>query len=210
MSMTDPGPDADAGLRGVLNGPTGLGTSAVRLFWTATDAGVATKRTLDRPSGHPSETDLAQAPETSTSSPSSSAIRVPTLYGPDALRDDPALGDAVDDRLVAWWDGEIGARPGELEKLRACGFGRLIMLAHPDCDDVDRLTAAAKCAVAEWAVDDLYLDGDSAESAPERIPLRLATAYAAMAPARVPPPPYAIQYEEVAQQDPVLRAIRSS
>ena len=214
MSMTDPGPDADAGLRGVLNGPTGLGTSAVRLFWTATDAAVATKRTLDHPSDHPSETDLAQAPETSapSSSPSSSssAIRVPTLYGPDALRDDPALGDAVDDRLVAWWDGEIGARPGELEKLRACGFGRLIMLAHPDCDDVDRLTAAAKCAVAEWAVDDLYLDGDSAESAPERIPLRLATAYAAMAPARVPPPPYAIQYEEVAQQDPVLRAIRSS
>jgi 2-methylisoborneol synthase len=196
--------DPDVASPGVPTGPSGLGTAAVRAFWAATDAAVASQRTA-RPDA-PGESSSGQAAGTD----SSSSIRVPPLYGPDALRDDPALGDAVDDRLVAWWGGEIGARSGELEKLRACGFGRLIMLAHPDCDDVDRLTAAAKCAVAEWAVDDLYLDGDSAESAPERIPLRLAMAYAAMAPARVPPPPYALQYDEQAQEDPVLRAIRSS
>jgi len=196
--------DPDLASPGVPTGPSGLGSAAVRAFWAATDAAVASQRNA-RPDA-PGESSSGQAAGTD----SSSSIRVPPLYGPDALRDDPALGDAVDDRLVAWWGGEIGARSGELEKLRACGFGRLIMLAHPDCDDVDRLTAAAKCAVAEWAVDDLYLDGDSAESAPERIPLRLAMAYAAMAPARVPPPPYALQYDEQAQEDPVLRAIRSS
>ena len=227
MSNTDQDQDQglDAGLRGVLDGPSGLGTSAVRLFWAATDTAIASKRAADQPPAD--ETAANRATETtsssstssssrspssspSSSSSSSSSVTVPPLYGPDALRDDPALGHAVDDRLVAWWGGEIGARPGELEKLRACGFGRLIMLAHPDCDDPDRLAAAAKCAVAEWAVDDLYLDGDSAESAPERIPPRLAMAYAAMAPARVPPPPYSIQYEEQAQQDPVQKAIRSS
>lgn len=203
---TTPCTSAEPGsaLDGVLTGPSGLGTSAVRTFWAATDAAVTGKRAVVREPAD--DTSAGQAAGTDPAS----SVRVPTLYGPDALRDDPALGDAVDDRLVAWWGGEIGARSGELEKLRACGFGRLIMLAHPDCDDVDRLTAAAKCAVAEWAVDDLYLDGDSAESAPERIPLRLAMAYAAMAPARVPPPPYALQYDEEALQDPVLRAIRSS
>jgi 2-methylisoborneol synthase len=211
-SMTiDAGPRPDKGdtpanpSRGsdaAMPAPGGLGTSAVRLFWAATDAAVASQRTA-RP-------DAAGDNSAGQAAGTDSSVRVPPLYGPDALRDDPALGDAVDDRLVAWWGGEIGARSGELEKLRACGFGRLIMLAHPDCDDVDRLTAAAKCAVAEWAVDDLYLDGDSAESAPERIPLRLAMAYAAMAPARVPPPPYALQYDEQALEDPVLRAIRSS
>ena len=213
MSKTDPG--LEAGLRGVLDGPSGLGTSAVRLFWAATDAAVESKRAVEQPPDDQNAADQGSeaSPSSSSSdssSSSSSSVKVPELYGPDALRDDRALGDAVDDRLVDWWDNEIGAKPGELEKLRACGFGRLIMLAHPDCNDVDRLTAGAKCAVAEWAVDDLYLDGDSAESAPEKIPFRLAAAYAAMAPARVPPPPYSIQYQEQAQEDPVQRAIQSS
>src|SRR6202000_3460979 len=103
----DPGPDA--GLRGVLGGPSGLGTSAVRLFWSATDAAIATKRTADQPAADRSparESAGAGAGAGSSSSPSSSSVKVPELYGPDALRDDPALGDAVDDRLVDWWGGE--------------------------------------------------------------------------------------------------------
>jgi 2-methylisoborneol synthase len=180
-------------------GPGGLGTAAARLGRPRDDA-------------EPSQD--SSPPPASSSAPSSprssSGVTVPALYCPDALRDDPALGAEVDERLVAWWDREIGARPGELEKLRACGFGRLIMLAHPDCDDPDRLTAAAKCAVAEWAVDDLYLDGDSAAPEPERLGPRLAKAYAAMAPARLPPMPYTLRYELELREDPVLRAIRSS
>lgn len=194
------------GFSSVLIGSGGLGTSAVRVFWAATDAAIDTKRSVEGADRDGADDSAAS----SSSSSSKSSVKVPPLYGPDALRDDPALGDAVDDQLVAWWDAEIGARPGELEKLRACGFGRLIMLAHPDSDDVDRLTAAAKCAVAEWAVDDLYLDGDSAESEPTLLAPRLAKAYAAMAPARVPPMPYALQYEEQLREDPVQKAIRSS
>jgi 2-methylisoborneol synthase len=202
-AIQDAAPELSAALRGVLS-PSGLGTTAVRLYWAGSDLESAGRRAAD-----PGDADEECCSDPPSSSPSSS-VRVPPLYGPDAVRDDPALGDAVDDRLAAWWGGEIGARPGELDKLRACGFGRLIMLAHPDCDDADRLAAAAKCAVAEWAVDDLYLDGDSAESEPERLGPRLAMAYAAMAPARVPPLPYAVQYEEQALRDPVQKAIRSS
>ncbi|MGH6654094.1 MAG: family 2 encapsulin nanocompartment cargo protein terpene cyclase [Actinocrinis sp.] len=206
-----------------------MGTSAARLFQAARPANSGAARSASREmtaiaraatacpgaASTAARTTANSNPDSTsdtnpdTNSPSSSAC-VPPLYCPDALRDDPALGDAVDDRLVAWWDKEIGAQPGELEKLRACGFGRLIMLAHPDCDDPDRLAAAAKCAVAEWAVDDLYLDGDSAESEPERLGPRLAMAYAAMAPARVPPIPYTVQYELELRKDAVLRAIRSS
>lgn len=215
-------PAAGAALRSVLGGPSGLGTAAVRLYWAGADVEAASRRAVEQgpdqavgeeASGGCAASDgscAAPASLAASADSPSSSVRVPQLYGPSALRDDPALGEAVDDRLAAWWGGEIGARPGELEKLRACGFGRLIMLAHPDCDDPDRLAAAAKCAVAEWAVDDLYLDGDSAESEPARLGPRLAMAYAAMAPARVPPLPYATQYQEQALQDPVQKAIQSS
>lgn len=203
--LADMAPALRVTLRGVLTGPTGLGTSAARL------CGADTAADGEGSAGH--EPDEAAGSEAAAVEPpggTSSSVRVPPLYCPDALRDDPALGDEIDDRLVAWWGGEIGGSTTELDRLRACGFGRLIMLAHPDSDDPDRLTAAAKCAVAEWAVDDLYLDGDSAESEPERLGPRLAMAYAAMAPARLPPMPYAVQYERELFKDPVLRAIRSS
>jgi 2-methylisoborneol synthase len=187
----------------ILTRPTGLGTSAARIGVAAAPGGGGDRRPAD-PAG------TADQSAAKSSDKPSDHVTVPQLYCPPALRDDPALGDEIDERLVAWWGGEIGAQPGELDKLRKCGFGRLTMLAHPDCDDPDRLTAAAKCAVAEWAVDDFYLDGDAAESEPGRIGPRLASAYAAMAPARLPPMPYTLQYEQVVQGDPVLRAIRSS
>lgn len=136
-------------------------------------------------------------------------ITVPKLYCPDPVRDDATLGAAVDDRLLGWAE-QIGAYPGQLDRLRQCGFGRLAMLAHPDCDDPGRLLAAACCAAAEWSIDDFYLDGDAAVSEPERLGPRLAFAYAAMAPARVPCPPYLAEYERQVPEDPVLRTIRSA
>ena len=48
--------------------------------------------------------------------------------------------------------------------MRAANFGRLIMLAHPDTDDPDRLLAAAKCALAEWSVDDHYCDDQTRQA----------------------------------------------
>lgn len=174
-----------------LSGPTGIGSETARL-----------PRTLLAP--------VAPPAEPSPSPQGSGSVVIPELYCPPAVRDDRALGDAVDEGLVEWVTEEIGVPEEHVDRLRKCGFGRLIMLAHPDCDDYDRLLAAAKCAVAEWAVDDLYLDGDSAESEPERLGPRLALAYAAMAPARVPMPPYNEPVEQAVRDDTCLKLIRSS
>ncbi|GLZ77923.1 terpene synthase [Actinorhabdospora filicis] len=186
-------PPEAAGLREVirsLTGPNGIGTQTARL-------------------PHAFQTRAATA--TASSGPRESAgVIVPELYCPPALRDDRALGDLVDEGLASWVRDEIGVPPEHVDYLRACAFGRLMMLAHPDCEDPELLLAAGKCAVAEWAVDDLYLDGDSAESEPERLGPRLALAYAAMAPARVPLPPYDEPFEERVREDTCLRLIRSS
>lgn len=133
---------------------------------------------------------------------------VPVLYCPPAMRDDPALGDEVDDRLVEWAE-EVGVYPGQLDRVRAAGFGRLIMLAHPETDDPDRLLAAAKCALAEWSVDDHYVDGEVEEARHDLLGQRLAIAHSVIDQAHLPRR-YAPVLERVVQADPVAVALRSS
>jgi 2-methylisoborneol synthase len=133
---------------------------------------------------------------------------VPPLYCPPAVRDNPALGEEVNERLVAWAE-EVGIYPGNLDKVRTANFGRLIMLAHPDSDDPDRLLAAAKCALAEWAVDDHYVDGEAAVSEPDQLGRTLAVAYTAIDPAHLPAR-YQPRLAAVARDDPVMVALRSS
>ena len=60
------------------------------------------------------------------------------LYCPPAVRDDPALAAAVQERLDGWASG-VGLAPGPV-----AGLGRLVVLAHPDTDDVGRLTVAGR------------------------------------------------------------------
>ncbi|HWE88364.1 MAG TPA: family 2 encapsulin nanocompartment cargo protein terpene cyclase [Pseudonocardiaceae bacterium] len=162
----------------VLAGPSGLGTSAAR-------------------PGRPRETQPTQQNDS-----------VPTLYCPPPLRDDPVLGELVNERLVQW-AGDCGIYPGHLDELRATNLGRLIMLTHPDTDDPDRLLAAAKCATAEWAVDDHYCDDETAGSDPELLSPRLAVAAAAVDPAYLPIR-YAPEQEKAMRDDPVLVALRTA
>ncbi|OIJ98513.1 family 2 encapsulin nanocompartment cargo protein terpene cyclase [Streptomyces monashensis] len=130
------------------------------------------------------------------------------LHCPPAVRDDPALGETVTERLVEWAE-EIGIYPGQLDKIRTADFGRLMMLAHPESDDPDRLLAAAKCALAEWSVDDHYVDGEVEEARPEQLGQRLAVAHSVIDQANLPLA-YAPQLEEVVTADPVMRALRDS
>jgi 2-methylisoborneol synthase len=169
----------------LLAGPAGPGTSAASLAGALRSA--------------PARTSRPEQPGTA---------RIPPLYCPDAVRDDPALGAEVNDRLVEW-AAEIGIYQGRLDELRSHNFGRLMMLGHPDCDDPDRLLAAARCALSEWAVDDHYVDVEGDEAAPDLIGLRLALAHAVVDPVRLPAR-YAPSFERVVQSDPVLRAFRSS
>jgi 2-methylisoborneol synthase len=133
---------------------------------------------------------------------------VPELYCPPPARDDPALGEAVNDDLVDWAE-RVGIYPGQLDRVRSANFGRLMMLAHPDTDDPDRLLAAGKCALAEWATDDHYCDDESAGAAPELLNPRLAIATTSVDPGH-PPTRYAPELEQAMRDDPVLVALRSA
>ncbi|GHF32602.1 MULTISPECIES: family 2 encapsulin nanocompartment cargo protein terpene cyclase [Streptomyces] len=135
------------------------------------------------------------------------AATVPDLHCPPALRDDPALAEEVNARLVAWAE-EIGLYAGRLDRVRAADFGRLMMLAHPDTDEPDRLLAAGKCALAEWATDDYYCDDETMGSAPALLGAQLGVAYAAVDPAH-PPLRHAPAVERAMQDDPVRVALRS-
>ncbi|WP_256725847.1 family 2 encapsulin nanocompartment cargo protein terpene cyclase [Streptomyces sp. IMTB 2501] len=132
---------------------------------------------------------------------------VPELYCPPALRDDPALAEEVNALLLAWAE-EIGLYAGRLDRVRAADFGRLMMLAHPDTDDPDRLLAAGKCALAEWATDDYYCDDETMGSSPALLGAQLGIAYAAIDPAH-PPLRYVPDVERAMRDDPVRTGLRT-
>ncbi|MEO3849785.1 family 2 encapsulin nanocompartment cargo protein terpene cyclase [Streptomyces sp. B8F3] len=210
-------------------GPTGLGTAAAHPL-----SGYAPKA-VPRPEAEPyartkpgpepasgsepatdsdadSDSNSAAGPEVGTApAPDGGAerggLRIPPLYCPDALRNDPALGEEVNERLVAWAE-EIGIFTGRIERLRSHQFGRLFMLAHPDCDDPDRLLAAAKCGLSEWSVDDHWVD-EGEDPDPALLGERMALAHAVIDPVRLPAR-YMPQFEETVQREPVLRAFRSA
>ncbi|WP_031227368.1 family 2 encapsulin nanocompartment cargo protein terpene cyclase [Streptomyces roseochromogenus] len=165
-----------------LSGPTGLGTSAARIA----PARAAHGTSPTEPSGSP-DSDL------------------PELYCPPPVRDDPELGEHVNDRLVQWAE-EIGLYAGQTDRIRAVNIGRMMMLAHPDSDDPDRLLVAAKCALAEWATDDYYCDDGAA---PEPLGAHLGIAYTTFDPAH-PPLRYLPEQEKVLRNDPVRVALRSA
>ncbi|MET9712089.1 family 2 encapsulin nanocompartment cargo protein terpene cyclase [Nocardiopsis alba] len=188
------------GLR-IPSGPTGFGTSAATILSSPRPAPVESTRGT-------SGTRLPDAPAAPGTRGDDGGSSVPVLYCPPAVRDDPALGEEVNDRLVEWAE-EVGVYPGQLDRVRACDFGRLIMLAHPETDDVERLLAAAKCALSEWSVDDHYMDGEVEEARPELLGQRLAIAHSVIDQAHLPLR-YAPQLEEVVQADPVMVALRAA
>ncbi len=133
---------------------------------------------------------------------------MPELFCPGPVRDDPELGEEVNNRVVEWAE-EIGIYPGELDHLRSCNFGRLIMLTHPATDDPDRLLAAAKCVVAEWAADDYYVDEVALGADPLVVGSRMAKLYATVDPAQLPAK-YAPQLDQYRQDEPIDTAFRSA
>ncbi|MFF8844648.1 family 2 encapsulin nanocompartment cargo protein terpene cyclase [Streptomyces sp. NPDC015127] len=204
-------------------GPTGLGTSAARALVPPPAPPVAVRPprpALPLPAG-PTGLGTSAArltvrePEPGSSAPARGAPRQDTardgtivLHCPPAVRDDPALGEAVNERLVAWAE-EVGIYPGQLDKVRSADFGRLMMLAHPETDDPDRLLAAAKCGLSEWAVDDHCVDGEVEEARHDLLGQRLAICHSVIDQAQLPLR-YAPQLEEVVRKDPVAMALRSA
>ncbi|MEV6521320.1 family 2 encapsulin nanocompartment cargo protein terpene cyclase [Longispora sp. NPDC051575] len=168
--------------------PTGLGTSAARLV-----AGLL----------GPSPT----AAEEPGEAPPAEDDPLPELFCPGPVRDDPALGELVNERLVAW-AGEMGIYAGRLEHLRSCNFGRLMMLTHPAVDDPDRLLAATQVVVAEWAADDYYLDEEEMGADPQLTSARLALIYGMVDPVTLPRA-YQPELDAFVRTEPIARAFRS-
>ncbi|HEX6340147.1 family 2 encapsulin nanocompartment cargo protein terpene cyclase [Umezawaea sp.] len=129
------------------------------------------------------------------------------LYCPLPERVDDALAEEVDRRLVAWAEG-CGFSEEEAAQLGRAEFGRLVVLAHPDCDDLERLLISARLNAAWWAADDLYADDTALGAVPAELPQRLALAMAAMDPL-----PGAGEFtrdlDEALRADRVLVALRS-
>jgi 2-methylisoborneol synthase len=179
-----------AAARPLPTGPTGLGTSAAR---------IADQLRPRTPASAPTSASTT-APATSSS--------VPELYCPPCLRDDPALGEEVNERLVQWAE-QVGIYAGQIEKFRRADFGRLLMLTHPDTDDPDRLLAAGRCMAAEFAVDDYFCDEAATSGRPQRLGPQLMLSQSAVDPARMPHG-YRDQYDRSLREQPVLNALRQS
>lgn len=199
----------------IPTGPTGLGTASA--FFGRDGIAVSPRTAGHTAPGPEPAGDSARTPRMPTSTTHRDRPDpIPPLYCPPPLRDDPALAEAVNTGIVDW-ARDIGLYEGRLEELRDADFGRLIMLAHPDCDDADRLLAAAKCAVSEWSVDDYYCEEDADDRAPDGTPSsaeaelgpRLELAAAAMDPVHLPVR-YVAQLEAALEADPILRAFRTS
>ncbi|GIH25224.1 terpene synthase [Acrocarpospora phusangensis] len=196
----------------LLSGPTGLGTSGLRLPTADLPA-------FDYADGH-------QPPDpTATLDPSWLVRRHslaplpyaerewgdgshPPLYCPETVRIDEPLADEVNRRLVAWAE-HVGIHTDRIEAFRDTGYGRLAMLTHPDSDEPDTILIAAQMNAAWWAADDYYADETDLGATPTELPPRLALVMSAMD----PPPPagdYTRQLEDAIRADPVLVALRSA
>ncbi|GAB3467352.1 family 2 encapsulin nanocompartment cargo protein terpene cyclase [Actinophytocola sediminis] len=186
------------GLAGLLAGPTGLGTSAARFV-----ARLTAGQEPDVPPVEPSvdgDPAYAYRPWGDGSAP--------PLYCPVTERIDDALGAEVDRRL-ALWAAECGFNEQECAQLGQTGFGRLVMLAHPDCADPDRLLISARLNAAWWAADDLYADDTALGAVPQDLPPRLALAMAAMDPLPAAGE-FSPDLERTIDGDRVLVALRSA
>lgn len=180
---------------------TGFGTAAARI-----GSGSPAMPASSPPETGEGDAPAAEAPPEGGARAESGAVA--ELYCPPAVRDNVALGEEVNDALVEWAD-QVGIYPGQLDKVEAANFGRLIMLTHPGTDDPDRLLAAAKCILSEWATDDHFMDDESLGADAETIASRLGITYAAYDPADLPVG-YAAQLDQAHAAEPVAVAYQSA
>lgn len=170
----------------VLVGLSGLGTSAARIAGRVTGPG----------DHDPAYAEMSWGDGTA-----------PPLYCPVVHRINEPLATEVNSRLLVW-ARDCGFSDEELVLLRDAGFGRLVMLAHADCDHPDLLLIAAQLNAAWWAADDLYADDSELGATAPELPPRLALVMAAMDPV-APAGEFSDQLDEALKSDRVLVALAS-
>ncbi|HJP73884.1 MAG TPA: family 2 encapsulin nanocompartment cargo protein terpene cyclase [Pseudonocardiaceae bacterium] len=131
----------------------------------------------------------------------------PKLYVPVLERQDEALAEEVNRRLLVW-AADCGFTEEQVELMGKAGFGKLVMLTHVDTEDPDRLLIGAQLNAAWWAADDLYADDTSQGAIPTELPPRLAMVMAAMDPV-APAGEFSVPLDEALRSDPVLLGLGS-
>lgn len=180
----------------LLSGPSGLGTDSLRLAPAAAEAAVR---------DHCGDQEQEQ-PSSQPSSP-----RIEGLYCPPAVRDDRALADEINDRLVEWAEQEVDLYPDDSDRRAALvGFdpGRSVVLCHPDAPGIDHLMAAGRLLVGENAVDDYFCEAEYGGRA-DRRGAALAVAQSAIDPAHNTPR-YEADWRSGLDSHPALRSMRSA
>ncbi|MFF4528342.1 family 2 encapsulin nanocompartment cargo protein terpene cyclase [Streptomyces sp. NPDC001407] len=181
----------------LLSGPTGIGTNSLRLA-----------ASLDPDAAPAAEVLPTALPSLTESQPSSQ--RIEGLYCPPAVRDDRALADEVNERLVEWAEKEVGLYPDTEHREALVGFdaGRSVVLCHPDAPGIEHLMAAARLLIGENAVDDYFCEAEYGGSA-DRRGAALAVAQSAIDPAHNTPR-YEADWQAGVGSHPALRSMRSA
>jgi len=94
-------------------------------------------------------------------------------------RDDPALGEELNERLVRWAE-KLGLYEGHLDYLRKCNFGRCVMLTFPFSEDRERLFFAGQANVSLFGLDDYFVDDGRAGASHEMVGRNLSLAMSAI------------------------------
>lgn len=132
------------------------------------------------------------------------------LYGPEPVKEDPALAAEVNRRLIDWAENEVELYPPALrEKFAGCDFGSLMTLAHPDYATVDHLVAAGRVLVAGYAADDYYCEYGQWGQDIREVATTLAVCLSAADPAHIPEP-YETHWSQAMEAHPCTRAYRSA
>ncbi|WP_443074652.1 family 2 encapsulin nanocompartment cargo protein terpene cyclase [Streptomyces sp. NBC_01431] len=166
----------------VLRGPTGLGTTGLRLG-----------RCEEEP----------PAPESPTQ-----GTPVPGLYHHPVPEPDPVRVEEVGRRIKTWAVNEVQAYPPEWEdQFDGFSVARYMVACHPDAPTIDHLMVAARLMVAENAVDDCYCEDHG--GSPVGLGSRLLLAHTALDPLHTTKE-YEPEWAASLQSDAPRRAYRSA
>ncbi|MFE3521320.1 family 2 encapsulin nanocompartment cargo protein terpene cyclase [Streptomyces sp. NPDC059161] len=166
----------------ILRGPTGLGTTGLRLGRC--------------------EEELP-APESPTQ-----GTPVPGLYHHPVPEPDPVRVEEVGRRIKTWAVNEVQAYPPEWEdQFDGFSVARYMVACHPDAPTIDHLMVAARLMVAENAVDDCYCEDHG--GSPVGLGSRLLLAHTALDPLHTTKE-YEPEWAASLQSDAPRRAYRSA
>ncbi|MFY4723019.1 family 2 encapsulin nanocompartment cargo protein terpene cyclase [Streptomyces sp. LaBMicrA B280] len=214
--VTPPALAVGPGLRRILGGPTGLGTSSLSLARAlkppAPDANPAPDPN-PAATPHPApESDqvppVAPALASEAAASSSEGPVVPGLYHHPVPEPDPVRVEEVSRRIKRWAEDEVQLYPEEWEgQFDGFSVGRYMVACHPDAPGIDHLMLATRLMVAENAVDDCYCEDHG--GSPIGLGGRILLAHTTLDPLHTTPE-YAPAWAESLGSDAPRRAYRSA